>query len=427
MLAAQATANASQPSSAKGQPNGYASLDSSGLLPSSQLPPIAIDQTFVVTSQSAMLALAATIGDVAIRSDTNTTYILQNSPASTLANWQQILTPASPVQSVNGQTGIVSLAFNNLSGSAGCGQLPSLTGDVTSSLCATTLATVNSNVGSFGSPSAIPVVTYDGKGRATAVSTSAVVAPAGTLSGTTLAPNVTSSSLTSYAGGSFGTAAATNANAYLPSSTVLASTLSAVAHNFFTSYNSATGGFTASQPTFADISGSAAATQMPALTGDCTTSAGAVSVTCGPSIARTGSDINTSNQVTVTHLAAPLPVAQGGIGTASPSFSTLTDGASVTWAIASALISNSTVTLVHTTSTRSINLTGLVNGGSYVLVFKQDSTGGATATLGTGCTWKQGGSTGFTSLTTLALNTTASAINILAFIYDGTNCYGNLR
>jgi hypothetical protein len=68
-----------------------------------------------------------------------------------------------------------------------------------------------------------------------------------------------------------------------------------------------------------------------------------------------------------------------------------------------------------------------VNGGSYVLVLKQDSTGGATATLGTGCTWFQGGSAGFTASTTLTLTTTASAINILAFTYDGANCYSNLR
>jgi hypothetical protein len=380
-----------------------------------------------VTSQSAMLALAATVGDVAIRSDINTTYILQTAPATTLANWQQILTPASPVQSVNGQTGIVNLAFSDLAGPLGCGQLPAFTGDLTSSLCATTLATVNSNVGTFGSSTAIPVITYDGKGRATSVSTNAVVAPAGTLSGTTLASNVVNSSLTSYAGGSFGTAAATNASAYLPSSTVLAATLSAVSHKFLTAYNSSTGGFTAAQPAFTDISGSVAAGQMPALTGDCTTTAGAVAVACGASIARTGADINTSNQVTVTHLASPLPVAQGGNGTGSPSFSTLTDGSSVTWAIGSALLANSTLTLVHTTATRSINLTGLVNGGTYVVVLKQDSTGGAAATLGTGCTWYQGGSSGFIASTTLALTTTASAINILAFVYDGTNCYANLR
>jgi hypothetical protein len=99
----------------------------------------------------------------------------------------------------------------------------------------------------------------------------------------------------------------------------------------------------------------------------------------------------------------------------------------VTWAIGSAIVANSMLTLAHTTATRVLNLTGLVNGGSYVVVLKQDSTGGAAATLGTGCTWYQGGSAGFTPSTTLALTTGASAINILAFTYDGANCYANLR
>jgi hypothetical protein len=53
------------------------------------------------------------------------------------------------------------------------------------------------------------------------------------------------------------------------------------------------------------------------------------------------------------------------------------------------------------------------------------SSGGAAATLGTGCTWYQGGAAGFTASTTLSLTTTASAINAFVFIYDGTNCYGN--
>lgn len=60
-----------------------------------------------------------------------------------------------------------------------------------------TLATVNTNVGSFGSSSAIPNFTVNGKGLITAAGTNAVVAPAGTLTGTTLASNVVTSSLTS--------------------------------------------------------------------------------------------------------------------------------------------------------------------------------------------------------------------------------------
>ncbi len=60
-----------------------------------------------------------------------------------------------------------------------------------------TLATVNSNTGALGSSTAIPTITTNGKGLVTAVSTNAVIAPAGTLTGATLASGVTGSSLTS--------------------------------------------------------------------------------------------------------------------------------------------------------------------------------------------------------------------------------------
>jgi hypothetical protein len=113
----------------------------------------------------------------------------------------------------------------------------------------------------------------------------------------------------------------------------------------------------------------------------------------------------------------------------SPAFSTLTDSSAVTWAVGSATLANATLTLIHTTTTRTLNFTGLVSGGTYLLILKQDSTGGATATLGTGATWYQGGTAGagYKPLATLALTTTANAINVLAFTFDGTNAYANLE
>lgn len=78
--------------------------------------------------------------------------------------------------------------------------ITALTGDGTASgpgSAAFTLATVNTNVGSFGSSTSIPSFTVNAKGLITAASGNAVVAPAGTLSGTTLNSTVVGSSLTS--------------------------------------------------------------------------------------------------------------------------------------------------------------------------------------------------------------------------------------
>jgi hypothetical protein len=95
------------------QPIGtYATL-TDGKLSDSVLPAIAITDTFVVASQSAMLALTAETGDVAIRTDINSTFILSASPASTLSNWKELLTPADGVQSVSGTAPISSTGGTN--------------------------------------------------------------------------------------------------------------------------------------------------------------------------------------------------------------------------------------------------------------------------------------------------------------------------
>jgi len=64
-------------------------------------------KTYVVGSQSAMLALSDVVGNVAVRTDSSKSYILQALPASTLANWVQLLFPAA-VNSVYGRTGAIS-------------------------------------------------------------------------------------------------------------------------------------------------------------------------------------------------------------------------------------------------------------------------------------------------------------------------------
>jgi hypothetical protein len=99
----------------KDQANGYAGLDSTGKISTSSLPAIAITDTFVVASESAMLALTAQTGDVAVRTDLSESFILKGTSSATLTDWQQLLSPVSPVQSVNGVTGSVTLTSSNIS------------------------------------------------------------------------------------------------------------------------------------------------------------------------------------------------------------------------------------------------------------------------------------------------------------------------
>jgi len=103
-----------QTRSEKGQVNGYASLNSAGKIPNSQIPALAISETFIVANQAAMLALVAEQGDVAIRTDLSKSFILRQEPATTLGNWSELLTPMSPVQSVNGLTGTVVLGKSEI-------------------------------------------------------------------------------------------------------------------------------------------------------------------------------------------------------------------------------------------------------------------------------------------------------------------------
>jgi hypothetical protein len=124
---------------------------------------------------------------------------------------------------------------------------------------------------------------------------------------------------------------------------------------------------------------------------------------------------NTSGGLTLAgNLSAPNACTPG-------SFAAQTDGATVTWAIASAECANASLLFTTHGGSRTLNLTGLVNGGSYVLKITQDATGGEGLTLGTGCTWKvSGGGSG-----AITPSTGAGAVDVLAFTYDGTNCLLN--
>ncbi len=89
--------------------SGSANDITTGTLPTSVLPPLAINDVFTVASEVAMLALVAERGDVAVRSDISRTYILSTDSPGTLADWK-LMTAGGDVLSVAGRVGAVVLA-----------------------------------------------------------------------------------------------------------------------------------------------------------------------------------------------------------------------------------------------------------------------------------------------------------------------------
>ena len=93
-----------------GVPNGTASLNAIGKIPTDQIPAISFSSVKVLSSQADMLALnTAVVGSVVIRTDVNKNYVLAVSNPADVSNWIELLTPAPPVQSVNGYSGSVAL------------------------------------------------------------------------------------------------------------------------------------------------------------------------------------------------------------------------------------------------------------------------------------------------------------------------------
>lgn len=84
---------------APGAASGLATLDAGGLLPTSQLPALALNSRTVVASQAAMLALTSSDvqpGDFAFRTDSSEVYLLVGDDPSSLASWVIWLHPAMP-------------------------------------------------------------------------------------------------------------------------------------------------------------------------------------------------------------------------------------------------------------------------------------------------------------------------------------------
>jgi hypothetical protein len=83
-----------------------------GVIPSSQMPSLALTNVVTVASQAAMLALTSgqvQPGDIAVRTDGAGSFILTSADPSILGNWTLLDAPANLVSSVNGQQGTVVL------------------------------------------------------------------------------------------------------------------------------------------------------------------------------------------------------------------------------------------------------------------------------------------------------------------------------
>jgi hypothetical protein len=160
----------------RGQPDGYASLDSTGKVPVSQIPSLVIHDVFIVNNYVDLATLTtAQVGDVGIvTSDAQPqlrgTYILTQEPSSLLANWYRV-SSSTLVASVNGIQGptVVLSASNLTTGTLPVAQLPVLqaTGDATGvSLTGTgsiplTLTTTGVTPGIYTRP----LLNIDAKGR----------------------------------------------------------------------------------------------------------------------------------------------------------------------------------------------------------------------------------------------------------------------
>lgn len=112
LTSVQNTANAAQVASQKGVANGYASLDSSGLVPAAQLPSYVDD--VLEYANLAGFPGSGTTGKIYVAIDTGKTYRWSGSAYVEIS--------ASDVNSVAGKTGVVTLVVNDISNATTTGK-----------------------------------------------------------------------------------------------------------------------------------------------------------------------------------------------------------------------------------------------------------------------------------------------------------------
>lgn len=107
------------------------------------------------------------------------------------------------------------------------------------------------------------------------------------------------------------------------------------------------------------------------------------------------------------------PVANGGTNNSTLAYTSLTDGATVTWTVAG-LVNNATVTLA---GNRTLAFSGLINGMTGTLIVRQDGVGTRTLTLPASSKVISGGAG------VITLSTAANSVDILSFTYNGTDIF----
>jgi len=119
----------------------------------------------------------------------------------------------------------------------------------------------------------------------------------------------------------------------------------------------------------------------------------------------------TSAKVDTTSVAV-LGTAQQYTRTHNFSATTLTDAASIAWDASQNQVASVTLTASRTLA----NPTNMTNGAVYILIVKQNGTGGWTLSYGANYKWP--------AAATPTITSTANSASILTFISDGTYMYG---